>query len=267
MSDDAVAVTKDGIRLSYGRFLADSAGGYVLLLAVGYVIWATGDNSPRLGGSFTEAKPAVIILAGVFILLLGPPFGLALNGVTWFLLGWIQVMFVNYWARNPRFNHMINVLTRGTGNEFSVPVLQRTFLFLDPQSTSDHQLFSQVHLLQRLMQTRFPAAVRRVDYLNGIKIFIRNLSLITFVLAFYLPRIGFALAATLVLTLLACALELYRTLEVVYSAYAICLMSDLTNVQRNLLTPVPMTFGACVETLLATRPESPQDDLVAPEAG
>ncbi|WP_420124951.1 hypothetical protein [Longimicrobium sp.] len=238
---EALTFGKEGVKLSYGRMLSDSAGGYVMLLIAAHLVVYNQIPIPdALKSGSSEAKSAAIVLAGVFILLLGPPFGLALNSASWFLLGWIQVLFLNGWAKSRKLNRLVYVLAYHTGQEYNVDLLQETFTFLDPaerkKSPQRHTVYSQLHVIKKLISTRFPHLLGRVEYLTGIKIFIRNLSLLCLATALlpWLPNdvirvnlpanmVGTLLIAALGLTLLACLLELYDALELMFTAHCLCL--------------------------------------------
>lgn len=258
MSGDTVALTKEGVKLSYGRFLSDSAGGYVLLIVSAHFLAFTLPVPPALANTASEAKSAAIVLAGVFILLLGPPFGLALNSLSWFSLGAIQVWFVNAWAAFGWFNRVMNFFTYHTGQEYNVVLLQRSFAFLDPAkrrltAKPRQSLYSQTHLLKKVMQTHFSHLLGRDEYLTGIKIFICNISFLSLLAALLWPeQRAELLIAAAVMTLLACMLELYGTLELMFSVHSVCLASHgtLYALLSNAQGPAPMTFAECVAALL-----------------
>jgi hypothetical protein len=265
MSEDTVAFSKEGVKLSYGRFLADSAGGYVLLIVCAHYLASTITVPSALTNTGSEAKSAAIVFAGVFILLLGPPFGLALNSLSWFLLGWIQVVFLNAWARYGLFKAVVNGLTYSTGQEYNVSLLHRTFTFLNPSHRRNapkprQSLYSQMHLIKKVMQIHHPHLLGRVEYLTGIKIFIRNLSLLSLGMAALWPGLeaferANYLIAVAVLTVVACLLDLYGTLELVFSAYSVCLDGDE---KLHALTAgtaagnhAQITYSECLAALLA----------------
>jgi hypothetical protein len=81
-----------------------------------------------------------------------------------------------------------------------------------------------------------PHEIQRVEYLNGVKIFSRNISFLAIAVtgmllyerSYILGCLG--LLTVLVLTLLACLLELYRLLEILFCAYIICLQKQIQSV-------------------------------------
>ena len=288
MSEETVSFTKEGVKLSYGRFLSDSAGGYVLLIIAAHLIaYSNVPVPPALQGDASQAKSAAIVLAGVFILLLGPPFGLALNSASWFSLGWIQVVFVNGWANYLVLNRVMNIMAFHTGQEYNIELLQKTFTFIDPavrkKTRPRHSLYSQLHLIKKLMQSHYPHLMSRVEYLTGARIFTRNLSLLSLVMAFW-PGLQGArtelLIAAAALTLLACLLDLYDTMELLFSAHAVCLACDKTvyELLAGYAEPKPepgsapqpestrMNFAKCIRTLLDHAPKRAGQPSAAPES-
>lgn len=274
---EALTFSKEGVKLSYGRFLSDSAGGYVMLLIAAHLVAYNQIPVPdALKGGSSEAKSAEIVLAGVFILLLGPPFGLALNSISWFLLGWIQVLFLNGWAKFRPLNRAMYFMAYHTGQEYNIKLLQQTFTFLDPaerrKTLQPHTVYSQLHLIKKLMQIHFPHLLGRVEYLTGIKIFTRNLSLLCFATALlpWLPddviraempdnMVFTLLIAAVGLTLLACLLELYDALELMFSAHTLCLGCNET--VYVLLASVPKPTR---EPKAGSVPEPGRDPIPAP---
>jgi hypothetical protein len=72
-----------GLKLSYLRFISDSAPGFVLFLWLSF-IW--GNRPIPLNLNTTEAR----VLVAALVLMLATPIGLAVNAVSYFLLGETQ---------------------------------------------------------------------------------------------------------------------------------------------------------------------------------
>src|SRR6185295_10625620 len=103
-------LTKEGIKLSYLRFLSDSAGGFVLLVLLG-LAYSRGLPLPLLGDSWLDMIPKepkelstgfrtefrVFFLVLTF--LIATPLGLMLNGISFFLLGTLSARFVSFWEQ------------------------------------------------------------------------------------------------------------------------------------------------------------------------
>ncbi|HKO46650.1 MAG TPA: hypothetical protein VJV79_02955, partial [Polyangiaceae bacterium] len=96
---DDIEASKDGVKLSYKRFLADSAPGYVAILLI-----ALGSAAPKsyLPPVFTPAFEAASHLASqhahirtfalLVVFLLGPALGLLLNATSFMLLRGVHDM-------------------------------------------------------------------------------------------------------------------------------------------------------------------------------
>jgi hypothetical protein len=249
MSDKNIEVSEKGVKLSYGRFLADSAGGYVFILVALWMILGFPADVKHVGGALALFKGGGGILLGIVILLLGSPLGLALNSASWFFLGWIQIWFFTRWANQRRLTWLNQWFTYSTRQNYGFTYLQESFAFLPPPRTSPERvgsppadptgvprprfLYSELRVLKRVMLLHFPDIIERVEYLGGIKIFIRNLSLLAigvFVAWICKCDLGAAvisLGVAIFLTWLACLLEVYQSLELLFNAYAICLTSEL----------------------------------------
>ncbi len=98
-----IEISKDGLKLSYLRYLADSAAGFLVILIV---LLAVSNQVPLpfFGHSFESlAKMSSDTKLFVFLLLflLATPLGLLINGLSWFLLGWLQFPLHKFWFRLP----------------------------------------------------------------------------------------------------------------------------------------------------------------------
>jgi hypothetical protein len=237
MNAEDIEVSEKGVKLSYGRFLADSASGYVLILTIVYLVFRS-TNVKTLASEIGDLKSSLIVVTGVLLLLLGPPFGLALNGFTWFLLGWIQVRFINRWEKTRwAANPFVKGATYGTRRVYNLACLEQSFLFLSRTTgPCGERLYSEARIIERTMRMYHPHEIQRVEYLNGVKIFSRNISFLAIAVtgmllyerSYILGCLG--LLTVLVLTLLACLLELYRLLEILFCAYIICLQKQIQSV-------------------------------------
>src|SRR5262245_59682435 len=95
-----IEISKEGIKISYLRYLADSASCFIIILAILMAYYA-GTDVPGFGklreifvthpGS--EVKIAFLVLA----FFVATPIGLVLNAIGWFLFGWLQLRLVEYW--------------------------------------------------------------------------------------------------------------------------------------------------------------------------
>jgi hypothetical protein len=92
-----VEIGKNGLRVSYVRFLSDSAAGYILLVLIILVLV----TSDALNSHHVEKEIQIAIL--VLLTILASPIGLAVNALSWFTLGWtIPLLERSYFATTQR---------------------------------------------------------------------------------------------------------------------------------------------------------------------
>jgi hypothetical protein len=230
MSRESFEVTKEGVKLSYVRFLSDSAAGYVLLLVVIYacltavpIPWSPITWKDFVPVALNTVTTETLVFLGILILVLGSPLGLMLNATSWFLLGRIQIWFINFWV----FNYRHIPLTYSTVHLYDVEILESAFTFIKAPS-KQRGLYNEVKHIERVLETYFPEVEQSLDYLLGLKNLTRNLAFICLVIAIYslLIQVGVVVYITFILAVLllglTCYTELYTSLEVLSDAYVIC---------------------------------------------
>ncbi len=253
-------VTKEGVKLPYGRFLSDSAGGYIVMVLVLYAVltsirlpfglgtWRTILPVPDLMTIKDQVGAAGILTVGVLIVLLGSPIGLMLNGLSYFTLGFTQFAFTNYWATH-QHQRWMRIITASTAQEFNRHVLVHAFDFLHTSSHSTMTFYDRVRFLEQYLEIHFPHHVHFVEHLEGLKIFVRNLAFLALVGMLYsfslmLWGIG-SVFGLLVAGLLfyACLITIYHYSQVLFTVYTLCLDSAMFDPSRQ------NTFGQTVAAL------------------
>ena len=130
-------VTREGVKLSYLRFLSDSAAGYILLLLFG-VAYRECLPLPIVGYSWLSLVPSQMstelkVLLLMISFLMATPLGLGLNGISWFLLGPFPVWMLELWGLQPakRLSKALflipSLLIAGTRRSYQVNAVTRFF--------------------------------------------------------------------------------------------------------------------------------------------
>ncbi|MBV9881322.1 MAG: hypothetical protein JO180_12535 [Gemmatirosa sp.] len=226
---DAFEVSKEGVKLSYERFLSDGAAGYVLIAAVALLVAAGAPPPfgmerlpmPRIG---TELR----VLLGVITILLGPALGLLLNGASWFVFGTAQVIAVDLlfkwsrtspaqWSASQRAFDLHWTRQRfGLDSRWTPPVAgaRRTLSLYDAYCYAEEGL--------RLWR---PDLWNAVSYIHGVKHFARALALLSLLGAGYAFSIAawrwafWMLAVTVVFVALTGAVAFYQCLVVLFRVH------------------------------------------------
>jgi hypothetical protein len=177
-------VTKEGIKLSYVRFLSDSAAGYILLLLFGVAFslrlpmpfWGMAWLNIIPGHLGTEDKVFLFFIS----LLIATPLGLTLNGISWFLLGALHVWLLRFWEWLPT---RASFLVLGTRRSYQV---DKTAQFLHLHSSPPSEpIYEQANYYEQILSIYFPTYYDQLEPVRGLRLFIRSLSLLALVTSMY----------------------------------------------------------------------------------
>lgn len=197
-------ISDSGIQLGYRRFLSDSAPGALVLLSL-MLWWYVPVYGEPLNTRFEQAQgdlpdiPTAVSL-GVLasLLILATAFGLLVSALSWFVVGILDTR-----------------LERLLFDRRGVPVFR---LFLGPtamrwglpsEPTNSTSWQDAAYRARLELSVRHPEAIAEMGYVEGAKVFSRNLALLAFLFALYqgfgLDRLALALGSG-VLSLLLVAL-------------------------------------------------------------
>lgn len=180
MSQD-LEITPQGIKLSYLRFLSDSAAGYVLLMLVG-MVYRLGLPFPFLGSiSSVQLTNEGRIFFFVLLFLLATPLGLALNALSWFLLGTINVWLLRLWLFLPRAASFLVISTRRSLHSENVV----RFFGLKEDKGRSNRLYEQASYYESLLSLYSPLLYDQLEHKRGLRRFIRSLALLALFATLY----------------------------------------------------------------------------------
>jgi hypothetical protein len=248
-------VTREGIKLSYVRFLSDSAAGYILLLLIG-VAFSLRLPMPFVGTSWLKVIPAHLntedkIFLFFISFLIATPLGLTLNGISWFLLGALPVWLLGIWGKPLRIGALGNRQTSLLGEirllinivlffaaEFLITGTRRSYHadrtvhFFRLGSSHSKRLYEQANFYEELLSIYFPFYYAQLEPIRGLRRFIRSLSFLALIVLIYsfftvsnASTIYLALVGFGILLLFNSLLEYYQCLKVLFMTYT--LASDL----------------------------------------
>lgn len=236
-------LTKEGIKLSYLRFLSDSAAGFVVLLLLA-LAYSKGLPLPVLGDSWLDTNAApkstdVKVFLFVLSFLIATPLGLMLNGVSFFLLGPVSAGLVSVWERLPK---QASYLIVGTRRSYHADTIVRFFGLRPwlgmPEQSSEREgrgrLFDEANYYEGFLSFYFPSYYEQLDHLRGLRLFVRSLAFLALVVSVYcfsfLPQErsenhvligGLAMAGFLLLLLYNSLLDYYQLLKTLFMTYTL----------------------------------------------
>ena len=190
--------TKSGIRISYLRFLSDSASGYIAILMLLFLYYCTicGIYIPDIYSNLfhisflhtdaiqfsKEVKMFVLIL----LFFLATPLGLFINASGWVLLGKLQIYSETFWFDCDCF------LVNSTKDKFLFRECEQYFGF------SKENFYAKSKCIEENLRIDYPDLLKYLDHVEGVKNFIRSIILLLlfdlflhiFILCYYYFDLG-----------------------------------------------------------------------------
>lgn len=228
-----IQISKEGIKISYQRLIADSAAGYIL--AGFFVFEYVSGSLPITPVAEITVEVRVFLLTVVFVL--ATPIGLAVNAMSWLFLGWL-VIFVEaliLWS-SASGNKMLNFLVH-------IPIFFPTDTTISYDNSKSFvgieskKFLGRIELVARLdnVLNVFHAYIpESIGYLAGLEILFRNIAFLApFLVIFLVYRDNIPLSSSVlsVVVVLICvisvlfsgAIAYYRATRIVTATHAICL--------------------------------------------
>lgn len=226
-------LTKEGVKLSYVRFLSDSAAGYIFLLLFG-VAFVLKLPMPFVGTSWLNIIPPepttdVKIFLFLVSFLIATPLGLILNGISWFALGTLSGWMLNIWVKIPAW---LSYPISSTRKSYHADKTTEFFRC----RTSAEELYRQANYYEIILIVYFPTCYEQIEPVRGLKRFTRSLAFIALLVSIYcfLTINNFSVGALaivcfILLLLFNSMLEYYQWLFVLFAAYTLSSKIPLEN--------------------------------------
>jgi hypothetical protein len=227
MSKD-LELTQHGVRLSYLRFLSDSAPGFVLLLVFASV-YSLRLPVPFFGTSWlsvysTQVSNQVRIFILILLFLLATPVGLALNALGWFVLGPLPIWLLKLWQHLPRVASFPLISTRLSLHANQVI----DFFDLKDTGNTANQLYSQANFYEALLVIYFPTYYELTEHKRGLRRFIRSLAVIALLVSIYCfltlgqMKLGLVFGITFILLVLFLSLLEYdQAMDILFRVFVL----------------------------------------------
>lgn len=185
MSKD-LELTQQGVRLSYLRFLSDSAPGFVLLLLLA-AVYSLRLPLPFFGTSWLNWYPTQLsnqarIFILVLLFLLSTPVGLAVNALGSFVLGPVPIWLVRLWQSLPRSASFPLISTRLS---LHADQLIEFYKLKDADGDVTKQIYKQANFYETLLAVYFPTYHELTEHKRGLRRFIRSLAVLALLASVY----------------------------------------------------------------------------------
>lgn len=239
-----IQISKDGLKLSYHRYLADSAAGFIVLLEIFITITMEmplpilGDISKELAALTDQVKLFLFLLS----FLLATPFGLFVHQFSWFLFGWIEIYSIKkfflhedkcysptYFAKKLFFYNKVEVFFKSSCS--NKEMTEKSFEDWDIR----YKMYKEFLLMF------FPQY--SIEHIAGLIFFVRNMACISFssllavlYVMFRNDSVPFSpdlllilLAATVIFSYLYALTEQFRCIKILSTIYLLCVARGISN--------------------------------------
>jgi len=194
-------LNKSGIRISYLRFLSDSASGYIAILIFLFLYYYKicniyvldiCSNMFQISVSHTDIilfSEEVEIFVLILLFLLATPLGLFINASGWVLLGKLQIESEKFWIEKDFF------LIKSTKEKFLFNNSKKYF------KINKNNFYYKSKFIEEKIRIYYPNLLRYLDHVEGVKNFIRTIILLLFfvfilhliILCYYFIYLGLTL--------------------------------------------------------------------------
>lgn len=168
MSED-IEFSKEGIKISYIRFLADAGAGFLIVLIFIYAYFM---YIPKQ--DFDNIPNEIWILISVLLFLLSFPLGVITNGASYFLLGWMQEFLVQLCIEERTLCLVIGEFAGFTKRKFNSENIFNKF-HINREENNFYQI-SQDY--ERLLSIKYPDVSKQFGYIIGCSRLSRNFALL-----------------------------------------------------------------------------------------
>ncbi|MCW5206847.1 hypothetical protein VU08_07980 [Desulfobulbus sp. F5] len=240
MAAPEIEISKDGLKLSYQRYLADSTAGFMVILAVLFVI-SKGYPLPFFGHSLEsllKLSDTVQLFIFLFIFLLATPIGLLIHQLSWFMFGWFEIVPIKLLFKTDRNMYNPIFLTKQL---FNYDDLDKFFKINSENKDDTGEIYSEYRIYKEYSLMFFPEY--SVEHICGLLFFVRNTAFLSLVsllsvlhvmlwdasVNFSIPIPFALLASTILFSLLYSLIEIFRCLKTLSTVYLLCVAKGITN--------------------------------------
>ncbi len=235
-----IEISKDGLKLPYQRYLADSAAGFVVILAVLFVV-SKGYPLPFFGHSLEslmKLSDNVQLFVSLLLFLLATPIGLFIHQLSWFILGWFEIVPIKFLFKTDEKQFNPVFLTKQLFNHDD---LDNFFKIKSKNKAGTGELYSEYKMYKEYLLMFFPEY--SVEHICGLMFFVRNISFLSLVALLsvlhvmlwdasvnFSVSIPFALlVSTILFSLLYSLIEIFRCLKTLSTVYLLCTARGISN--------------------------------------
>jgi hypothetical protein len=175
MPENNIEIGKEGVRVSYLRLLSDSVSGFIVIVfgLTSYYFPTFGLPLQDFFGSSLPISTEFKIFFVVALFVSASPLGLAINAISWFLLGWLDSI-----SQKRLWKYRQTFLLR--------PIFVREMEFSDAffGINKSEDWFRKTAIIKQILEIYKPEVLDGLAYLRGLSILFRNLSFLFLVFPF-----------------------------------------------------------------------------------
>ena len=213
MTDKDMELSKEGIKLSYRRFLSDTAPGIIILIMV--ILYYP---------SVIQVPENIEIFVYVLLIFLSIPLGVAINSFSFLFFGGLLNKCEVFWLDKNLF------LIRNTKTKFEFDTCEDFFNSENEKWTKENWTFV-TRRFEKILEVYYPNHIERLEFIEGMKTLFLNISLLSlvFIIIIFpydkmLAIMSLFLSAIFIIT--SSIISFYRFLDILNITYILCLRCE-----------------------------------------
>lgn len=253
--------SRTGIKVSYLRFLSDSAVGFIVVLIaiVSYYYPIFGITLQNIPHEFLKIdipvpiSNEVKIFVFILIFLLATPLGLLINALSWIFLGSFRIYLVDMFFDTSFF--IINYFTDSTKKAFSFINVSE---FFDIKKGNFYCISS---YFEEILGIYYPNIVNSIDYARGLARFSGSIAFLAVVFiivelfayvnygsSWILDLILFSVVIFILFMIISSIIYFYFYLAILFKISIICLKKETTeNIKGDIKKITECLIASCSE--------------------
>lgn len=213
MTNKDLELSKEGIKLSYRRFLSDAASGIIIL--IGVILYYP---------SVIRVPANIEIFVYVLLIILTIPLGFVINYFSFFLFSDLSNKCEVFWLNKNWF------FIRSTKIAFEFEICEQFFNSGQGKWTKEYWTFV-TRRFEKVLEVYYPDHIERLESIVGIEIFCRNISLLSLVFIIIIFPYSKMLAIvslflSAILIIISSIISFYRFLNILNITYILCLRCE-----------------------------------------
>lgn len=179
-----IAISKDGIEVSYLRYLSDSAAGFIVILiaTASYFYPIFGFTLQEYFKIYIPVSSEMKIFIFLLLFLLSTPMGLIINATSWLLLGSLQIFIISFCVDEKYFTKSIKKVHKfyccGINNTSKYCRITNMSEFF---SITKENFYCISSYFEHFLEIYYPNIINPIAYVKGLCRLLRNMAFLSII--------------------------------------------------------------------------------------